>query len=180
MAKAATEQRPSTSAPRLLNTEAVMVAIGSIAEHPRNPNRGDMERIAESIAADGFYGAIVVQKSTGLILAGNHRYRAAVEAGMAEVPVCYVDIDDEAALRILVKDNRIAEFGERDEALLAELLADIEASSGLRGTGFTEEEVRQLAHDLVVEPPEDFAELDESIPTEHECPKCHYRWSGGQ
>lgn len=28
-------------------------------------------------------------------------------------------------------------------------------------------------------PPDDFAEYDEDIPTEYECPKCGYRWSGG-
>jgi len=26
--------------------------------------------------------------------------------------------------------------------------------------------------------PEDFPEVDESIETEHECPKCGYEWSG--
>jgi hypothetical protein len=30
-----------------------------------------------------------------------------------------------------------------------------------------------------VEAPEDFKEYDEDIPTEHVCPKCGYRWSGG-
>ena len=29
-------------------------------------------------------------------------------------------------------------------------------------------------------PPDDFAEYDENIPTEHECPKCGYKWSGGK
>ena len=27
--------------------------------------------------------------------------------------------------------------------------------------------------------PEDFPEVDENVPTEHQCPKCGYRWSGG-
>jgi len=29
-------------------------------------------------------------------------------------------------------------------------------------------------------PPDDFAEYDENIDTEHECPKCGYKWSGGK
>jgi hypothetical protein len=27
-------------------------------------------------------------------------------------------------------------------------------------------------------PPEDFQAVDESIQTDHQCPKCGYRWSG--
>jgi hypothetical protein len=30
-----------------------------------------------------------------------------------------------------------------------------------------------------VAPPDDFKEVDENIETEHECPKCGYKWSGG-
>jgi rubrerythrin len=29
-------------------------------------------------------------------------------------------------------------------------------------------------------PPEDFKEVDENIETEHSCPKCGYKWSGGK
>lgn len=29
-------------------------------------------------------------------------------------------------------------------------------------------------------PPADFPSFDENISTDHECPKCHYKWSGGK
>lgn len=134
--------------PLILNAETVTVAVGAIQEHPRNPNRSELSRIAESIEADGFYGTIIVQRSTGYIVVGNHRYRAAVAAGFEEVPVTYIDVDEEKAIRILVKDNRLAEFGSRDKEVLAELLREIEAGMGFGGTGFTVEEAADLFAEL--------------------------------
>lgn len=136
--------------PKIINDATVMVNVSDLAEHPRNPNRGDMERIGESIEADGFYGTIVAQKSTGHILVGNHRYRAAVELGLKTVPVTWVDIDDDQALRILVKDNRITEFGKRHTEALAELLKEIQAASSLAGTGYSEQDVEALFQQVKV------------------------------
>jgi SAM-dependent methyltransferase len=59
--------------------EYAIVPVDSLETHPRNVNQGDIGAIYESIGANGFYGAIVAQKSTGRILAGNHRYQAAVQ-----------------------------------------------------------------------------------------------------
>ena len=62
-----------------ISQEYAMVPVDSLETHPRNVNQGDIGAIYESIGANGFYGAIVAQKSTGRILAGNHRYQAAVK-----------------------------------------------------------------------------------------------------
>ena len=50
-----------------------LVAPRALRPHPRNPRRGDVDAIEESIAENGFYGCVVAQRSTGYILAGNHR-----------------------------------------------------------------------------------------------------------
>ena len=34
--------------------------------------------------------------------------------------------------------------------------------------------------EILVEPPDDFKEFDESIEIEHECPRCGYKFSGGK
>lgn len=104
-----------------------------LKEHPRNPRRGNVEAIEESVEANGWYGAVVAQKSTGYILAGNHRYRVAVAKGAKEVPVIWHDVDDETALRILLADNRTADLGTYDEETLTELLEGLET---LEGTGY--------------------------------------------
>jgi hypothetical protein len=83
--------------------------------------------------ANGFYGAIIAQRSTGYILAGNHRYRAAVERDAETVPVIWVDVDDDSALRILLADNRTADGGDYDAQALVDILADM---GNLEGTGY--------------------------------------------
>lgn len=137
------------SKPDTLNTEYEAVPIDAIEAHPRNPNRGDLDAIAESIEANGFYGALVVQRSTRRILAGNHRWQAARAAGLPEVPVVWVDVDDERALRILLADNRTAELSYRDPEELANLLAELESTDEvLLGTGYQPEDIEDLLAEL--------------------------------
>lgn len=101
-----------------------------LKEHPQNPNLGKIEVIEESIDVNGWYGAVIAQKSTGYILAGNHRYRVAKERGAKELPVIWKDVDDETALKILTVDNKSTRDGEVDEAKLEELLASLETLDG--------------------------------------------------
>ena len=51
--------------------------VSELKQHPQNPRRGNVEAIKQSIETSGFFGAIIVQKSTGYILAGNLRSRVA-------------------------------------------------------------------------------------------------------
>jgi hypothetical protein len=107
--------------------------FGGLREHPKNPRRGNVEAIEESIDANGWYGAVVAQESTKYILAGNHRFRTAVAKGAAAIPTIWIDVDDETALRILLGDNKIADLGHYDEQVLDELLGSLET---LTGTGY--------------------------------------------
>lgn len=104
-----------------------------LKEHPRNPNQGDVEVIDESIDENGWYGACVVQRSTGYILAGSHRYRVAKKKGAREIPVIWKDVDDDTAIKIMLVDNKSTRDGEIDEAILEELLSGLET---LDGTGY--------------------------------------------
>lgn len=105
-----------------------------LKEHPRNPKKGDEELIDESINVNGWYGAVTAQKSSGYILAGNHRYRVAKERqGAVEIPVIWLDVDDDSALKILLVDNKSADAGVYDEQLLEDLLASLDS---LDGTGY--------------------------------------------
>lgn len=125
------------------------VPIHEIRCHPQNARTGDVGAIYQSIEANGFYGACVVQESTGYILAGNHRFQAAQHAGAADVPVIFIDCDDERALRILLADNRTADLADWDVAGLAELLREFAHSAeGLLGTGFDAEAMANVERDL--------------------------------
>lgn len=129
---------------------SLLVPITAVQQHPQNPNNGDVDVIAESILANGFFNPVVVQRSTGYILAGNHRYAALLSIGEKDIPVIWADVDDERALRILIADNRTAEIAVRNNRELANLMALLEETdTGLVGTGYDEEglaELRRLAN----------------------------------
>ena len=121
------------------------VEMEEIDLHPNNANVGNVDAIVESIRVNGFYTPLIVQSSTGYILAGNHRYQAAQKLGYKSVPVVYVDVDDEEAKRIMVADNRTTRLGHDDSALLAELLEDLgDSELGLMGTGFSHADLQTL------------------------------------
>lgn len=105
-----------------------------LKEHPDNPKRGDVDAIKESMEINGFFGAVVAQKSTGYVLAGNHTFRTAAAEGVDRIPVLWIDVDDDAALRILLADNKIAELGFMDEEALDAALSKLD---GLAGTGYS-------------------------------------------
>ncbi|MBX9601238.1 MAG: ParB/RepB/Spo0J family partition protein [Bryobacteraceae bacterium] len=117
---------------RLAEQSFELVAVERLRCHPANPRKGDLAAIGASIQANGFYGAVVAQRSTGYVLAGNHRLEAARREGLAEIPVAWLEVDDATALRILAVDNRTNDLAGYDEAALAELLQQIERMGSWR------------------------------------------------
>jgi ParB-like chromosome segregation protein Spo0J len=167
----------TATGPRLLNDAYEMVSAADLQPHPDNPNRGQVAEIEASIETNGWFGAILAQRSSGRIVAGEHRWRAAVNAGWAELPVIWLDVDDDRARRILLADNRFATLAKWDPTALVDLLDDLSVDAdGLAGTGFSQEELARLVARAA--PPDDFPEVDESLPVEYRCPRCHYVWSG--
>lgn len=134
---------------KVINEAVEMVAVGDLKLHPRNVNQGDTGAIHQSIERNGFYGTIVAQKSTGHVLAGNHRLRAAQQSNATELPVVWVDVDDDHALRILLADNRTTRLGVDDPEALADLLQEILSDQGtLDGTGYDGDALDELLADL--------------------------------
>lgn len=130
-----------------------IVPIDSIQPHPRNTNQGDVGAICQSLDENDFFGTIVVQASTGYIVVGNHRWKSAKAKHMADVPVVFIDIDDERALRILLVDNRTAELASQDENALIDLLRELaDTESGLAGTGYDGDDLDELIAALGVDP----------------------------
>ena len=123
--------------------------IDNIHPHPRNVRQGDVGAIAESLRAHGQYRPIVVQKSSGDILAGNHTWKAAKALGWTQVDVTFVDVDDDEAARILLIDNRANDLATYDDEGLAELLQELAASElSLEGTGFDGDDLDDLLFKL--------------------------------
>jgi hypothetical protein len=113
------------------------IPVSTLSEHPENPRRGDSKAVNESIAANGFYGAILVQRSSGRVLAGHTRLKAAKQSGATSVPGIWLDVDDKEAKRILLADNRTSDLAYYDDdALFAVLGSILDEGSNLKGTGY--------------------------------------------
>lgn len=119
--------------------EPLLVPVGGDADHPailphpQNARNGDVDAIAESIRHNGLYRPIYCQTSTGYTLAGNHTYAACQqesEGTLTLMPVVWLDVDDEQAMRIMLADNRAADLGTYDEALLLDALNSLPTFEG--------------------------------------------------
>lgn len=125
------------------------VPVDSVVPHPDNVNEGDVGAIVESLDALGFFGAVLVQKSTRRIISGEHRWKAAVERGAATLPMFFVDVDDDEARRMMLVDNETARKGHNRADELAALLVELENTpKGLVGTGYDGDDLGALLKDL--------------------------------
>lgn len=118
------------------SVEHLLVDLDKVHPWDENPRSGDIETLIQSIEANGFYQPIVVQRETGEILAGNHRYAAVTRLGGTQIPVVYVDVDDVAATRLALADNRTSDLAFYDEEQLFVLLEQMMANDTLVGTGY--------------------------------------------
>lgn len=125
--------------------EPLATPITKVKTHPRNIRQGDIGAICTSLNEHGQYRPIVVQRSTGYILAGNHTFQAAKSLGWKEIAVTFVDCDDESALRILLVDNKANDLATYNDHGLAELLKELVTTDrGLDGTGYDNDDLDDL------------------------------------
>lgn len=127
----------------------------------KNPRRGNVPAIAESLARNGQFRPIVVNAGTHTgrpneVLAGNHTLLAALMLeeegrGLDGGLDCYVvDVTDQEAERIVLADNRTADLGSYDNADLVELLKGMDGD--LSGTGYADDDL-ELLQELVADAP---------------------------
>lgn len=126
--------------------------IERLIDYARNPRKNDhaVEQMAAVITEFGFR-IPVVAKSTGELVDGHLRLKAARKLGLTTVPVVLADELSEAqikAFRLLA--NRSATWAQWDDALLALEMEDLKvADFDLSLTGFEDGEIsRLLADDL--------------------------------
>jgi hypothetical protein len=145
----ASSAESNPGATQILEQEYELVPVDKLKAHPENARKGDLASIGKSIAANGFYGAVVAQKSTGYILAGRHRWEAGKAEGLAKIPVVWVDVDAAGARRILLADNKTSDDASYDDLGLAKLLLEIQSEIGtLEGTGYEPPDLAELFQQL--------------------------------
>jgi ParB-like chromosome segregation protein Spo0J len=166
--------------------------IGWFKPNPHEVNTHDERNLAAITESLRDHGQMknVVTNAEGEMAAGWGTFLAAAQALGWQYLAAVASAKPEDNLRkYALLDNRTAQLARFDDAaLLAELVAlDEEQGTKPEEVGWNAEEFAKLAASLIPpepiespEPPDDFPEADEDLPTEHTCPKCGYKWSGGR
>lgn len=110
-----------------------VVAVGSIHLDPRNArihSDRNISEIKKSIKQYGQQKPIIIDK-TGMILAGNGFYQAAVELGLPKIQVQVSNLTGNLARAYAISDNRTGELSSFDQKVLAGLIKDLTADEDL-------------------------------------------------
>ena len=91
--------KPNTKNPRTIKNDKFLKLVQSIKDFPEMLNVRP-----------------IVVNSDGIVLGGNMRLKACIEAGLLEVPVIVSNLDDDKEKQFLIKDN--VSYGEWDYMLL--------------------------------------------------------------
>lgn len=144
---------------------------------PGNPRQGDVPAIAQSLERFGQLKPIVVDDD-GVILAGNHTYRAAVSLDWTHVAaVTAKQLEGSEKTAFALADNRLSDLATYDDEALLAMLEEV-GDDRLEGTGFDPEDARRLAEDLAS--PEDFEEIEPAkLSFIHTCPRCGFEFDDG-
>lgn len=154
-----TEKKPVLSAPSSVRgaaKEIVMMPVSEVRPYEKNPrkNQKAVKFVKASIEKFGFKQPIIID-SNRVIVCGHTRLLAAKSLGMAEVPCILADDLTDAQIKAYrLADNKVAEYAEWDEDLLAGELGDISGISDIdmADFGFTVElEEKELVEDEVPE-----------------------------
>jgi hypothetical protein len=124
--------------------KGLMADIDEVIPHAENPNNGDVEAIIKSIESNGYAVPVIASKTTGEILAGNHRYFALKQMGSEVIPVVWVDMDTVEGIRFLLDDNHTARLGHDDPGQLLKLLNILNEQQVLDTSSYDPHDLEQL------------------------------------
>ncbi len=135
----------------------------------RNPKEHDLGAIHASINRFGYVAPIIINETTGRIVAGHGRAAVLkqkqdagedrpsgvmVKDGKARGPWLAPVVrgvafkSDKEAEAYLIADNRLTELGGWDNRTLLEILDPLSVSDGLDGTGFDQDDLESLRKSL--------------------------------
>jgi DNA modification methylase len=134
--------------------QVVEVPVDELVLNERNPRRMRPERWAAFLRALEKEKAmtqarpVIAHRETKEVIAGNQRVRGARALGWQTIPVAFVELDELRATTWMFLDNH--SFGEDDEDLAAELLAELKERGGdVELTGFERAETDALLRRLL-------------------------------
>jgi ParB family chromosome partitioning protein len=104
--------------------------IVTLKRNPQFLTPKQMESLKASIKRDGFCAPILVRplkKNRFEVVSGNHRFMAACELGLKEIPCVVSRMDDRSMKRLAVNLNTI--HGDPNAELLAPFLAELDLTT---------------------------------------------------
>jgi DNA modification methylase len=127
------------------------VPIDQLRPDPANPRRiseEELDALERSIRQFGFVEPVLARREDATVIGGHQRLLAARRLGLTSVPVIWLDLSAEQARLLGLALNKIS--GSWDDALLARLLADLQATPDLdlSLSGFGEDEIKDLLRSL--------------------------------
>ena len=120
----------------------------------------------------GWVQDVIVNRTTGNVIDGHLRIEEALTRDEPMVPVVYVELTEKEEGLVLAALDPLAALAGRNEEALTSLLGDAETNSAA---------LRAMFDGMgasIGSSPDEFPVVDETLDTEHECPKCGYQWSG--
>lgn len=123
------------------------VDIDRVRGWDKNPKRhpeAQIKDLVKSIRRFG-WGAPLLARPNGELIAGHGRLEAAKQLGLTKVPVRWMNLDPTEAHLLALADNKLTEIGEWDNVLVREILeaAKLEGAD-IDGLGWNDEELSAL------------------------------------
>lgn len=153
-----------------------MIKVSKLKPNPQNPRvirDAKFAKLKQSIQDfPEMMSLRPIIVSNGFVIGGNMRLKAIIDLGIKEVPeewVKYEDLSEEKQKEFIIKDN--VGFGEWEWDTLANEWDEVQLgewgvevwTAPITDINSEEIEAKQL-------------EYDARGTTEHECPKCKYKW----
>lgn len=166
---------------RQRTVELLRVKASELRGDPRNFRRhpaGQKKALKAVLDDVGFAGAILARRDeAGALVIVDGHLRVETATADEELPVLVLDVDEKEAAKLLATFDPLGSMASADADAFASLRASL-ADIG----GEMKELLDQIGSSMSrseLAPPDEFGEVDENIETEHTCPKCGYRFSGG-
>lgn len=140
--------------------------------NPRTMPAHEQDALKRSLQRWGFVEPIVANRAEGregIVIGGHQRLRAAIELGMTEVPVFWVELDEARERKLNVTLNNLS--GQWDSQQLADLLERIESGEVLDMTGMQRQEI-----EAVLSRQADAVREAAVTGPLHRCPRCRTEW----
>jgi hypothetical protein len=147
-----------------MKSEIKYIPIKQLKAWGKNPRKNDKaaEKLVKLIEAHGFINPVICTRDN-TIRAGHTRVKAANKAGLKEVPVIYVDMDEEQASAFAIADNKSSQYSEWDFELLKNVFEELDAFNyDLELTGFDMAEA-QIYFEVNKQDAPDYSILDDEL-----------------